>query len=117
MRNRNKKSSRKPAAKETTPAPVEEANGDETDATVEEELERAAIAEAPEADTDSEFATDWHRDQYTADLVREVEGAKRRLEELKETDASDAALADQQTMIDNASAELARVTKLAKKRS
>lgn len=61
----------------------------------------------------SEFPTAWHRERYIADLEREVEGAERRVAELKElgdnvvASTMDAA----KEAVANAKAELERAKK------
>jgi hypothetical protein len=80
------------------------------DVEVEPEPERP-IAEAPSADMDAEFPTPWHRESYLANLEREIEGAKLRVEELTEFGVTDDVLAAANEMVENAAAELARVKK------
>lgn len=57
----------------------------------------------------SEFPTPWHRETYIDGLEREVAGAKRRIEELAETDATEQTITDAKAALENARAELARV--------
>lgn len=74
---------------------------------------RAELPEAPVTDTDAEFATDWHRDAYIDGLTREIEGGKGRVKELATANAHPDAIAAAKSAVDNARAELSRLTKTA----
>jgi hypothetical protein len=58
-----------------------------------------------------EFPTAWHRERYISDLEREVEGAKKRLAELKELVVVDAVLDAAKDAVRNAETELDRARK------
>lgn len=59
-----------------------------------------------------EFPTRWHYDAYVEGCEREIEGAKRRLQELKDLPGAEIATAQAKEMLKNAERELDRVRAL-----